>query len=88
MPKEGLSRAKMTDAQKGKLQALLNAYIFDVPRDLAERRLQAVEESGDDVYFVWRGSTVPGVGEPHYYRVHGKTFLVEYDSTQNPSAIS
>ncbi len=83
VPQEGLSRAKMTDAQKGKLQALINVYIFNVPRDLAARRLEMIEESGDDIYFVWRGSTVRGVGHPHYYRVHGKTFLIEYDNQDN-----
>ncbi len=23
------------------------------------------------------------VGHPHYYRVHGKTFLIEFDNIQN-----
>ncbi len=83
VPQEGLSRAKMTAAQKGKLQALLNEYVFNVPRDLAARRLEVIEESGDDIYFVWMGTTTRGLGNPHYYRVHGKTFLLEYDNTQN-----
>ena len=83
VPEEGLSRSKMTEAQKGLLQALINEYVFNVPRDLAERRLQMIEESGDDVYFVWMGETVRGPGHPNYYRVHGKTFLIEYDNTQN-----
>lgn len=83
VPREGLPRAKMTNAQKGLLQALINEYVYNVPRDLAERRLQMIEDSGDDVYFVWMGSTTRGPGNPNYYRVHGKTFLIEYDNTQN-----
>ncbi|MDK1021519.1 MAG: DUF3500 domain-containing protein [Candidatus Hydrogenedentes bacterium] len=83
VPKEGLQRSKMTDAQKDMLQALLNEYIFNVPRDLAERRLKVIEESGDEIYFVWMGASASGVGNPHYYRVHGKTFLIEYDNIQN-----
>ena len=83
VPQKGLSRAMMTNAQKGRLQALLNEYVFNVPRDLAERRLQMIEESGDDIHFVWIGSTTKGPGNPHYYRVHGKTFLIEYDNIQN-----
>ena len=83
VPEKGLSRAKMTAAQQGKLQALLNEYVYNVPRDLAERRLQMIEESGDDIHFVWLGSLKRGPGNPHYYRVHGKTFLIEYDNIQN-----
>ena len=83
VPQEGLSRAKMTEAQKGLLGALINEYVFNVPRDLAVRRLQMIEESGEDVYFVWMGETARGPGHPNYYRVHGKTFLIEYDNTQN-----
>ena len=29
----------------------------------------------------WMGGL--GRGEPHYYRVQGPTFLIEYDCTQN-----
>ena len=83
VPQEGLQRSKMTKAQKGLLDALISEYVNNVPRDLAERRLQMIEESGDDVYFVWMGETASGVGHPNYHRVHGKTFLIEYDNTQN-----
>jgi len=83
VPKEGLRRSEMSDAQKGLLQGLLNEYVYNVPRDLAQQRLDAIAASGDEVYFVWHGSTGTGVGNPHYYRVHGKAFLVEYDNVQN-----
>jgi hypothetical protein len=33
------------------------------------------------VMFAWAGVTE--VGGPHYYRVQGPTFLIEYDNTQN-----
>ncbi|HZN13505.1 MAG TPA: DUF3500 domain-containing protein [Acidimicrobiales bacterium] len=34
-----------------------------------------------DVHFAWAGDAV--AGRPHYYRLHGARFLVEYDNTQN-----
>ena len=32
-------------------------------------------------YLGWAGGKERG--EPHYYRVQGKSFLIEYDNTQN-----
>jgi hypothetical protein len=34
-----------------------------------------------NVHFAWSGTAE--VGAPHYYRVQGPTFLIEYDNTQN-----
>ena len=31
--------------------------------------------------FAWAGGLKPG--DPHYYRLTGPTFIVEYDNTQN-----
>ena len=33
------------------------------------------------IFFAWGGSTE--VGQGHYYRIQGPTFLLEYDNTQN-----
>ena len=38
-------------------------------------------EDFDTIRFGWAGATVSG--QPHYYRIQGKTFLVEFDNTQN-----
>jgi hypothetical protein len=35
----------------------------------------------DDLHFAWAGDHE--IGRPHYYRIHGARFLVEYDNTQN-----
>ena len=45
-------------------------------------RLARVFEAGfENVGFAWAGSLEPG--QPHYYRVQGPSFLIEYDNTQN-----
>jgi hypothetical protein len=50
--------------------------------DIAADRVAALEKAGlDRVTFAWAGSTVRG--EPHYYRVQGPTFLIEFDNTQD-----
>lgn len=33
------------------------------------------------LHFAWLGGLEKGTG--HYYRIQGKTFLIEYDNTQN-----
>jgi hypothetical protein len=44
--------------------------------------LKKIEQAGwDKTYFAWAGGLEKG--DPHYYRVQGPTFLIEYDNTQN-----
>ena len=38
-------------------------------------------EDMNAIRFGWAGGTV--TGKPHYYRVQGKTFLIEFDNTQS-----
>jgi hypothetical protein len=84
MPLEtaGLAASKMTREQATQLQGLVKAYITRLRGDLAELDLKKIEKAGwDKVYFAWAGGIEKG--EPHYYRVQGPTFLIEYDNTQN-----
>ena len=83
VPAKGLRRSEMTSKQKAMLQALIDEYVNNVPADQAAARQERVADSGDDIYFVWIGTTDAGVGNRHYYRVHGKEFLIEYDNIQN-----
>ena len=83
LPAKGLKRSEMTSKQQALLQALIEEYIHNVPPDLAGARVKRVQESGDEIYFVWMGGLEKGLGHPHYYRVHGKTFLIEFDNIQN-----
>jgi hypothetical protein len=44
--------------------------------------MKKIEDAGfDKVHFAWAGGRE--VGDPHYYRLQGPTFLLEYDDTQN-----
>ena len=49
--------------------------------EIAEESWKEIQASGP-VFFAWAGSSRER-GQPHYYRVQGKTFLLEYDNTQN-----
>lgn len=78
----GLSVAKLTSAQKQTFTSLLDLYAHRLRPEMAENDLRRIMEAGiEKVTFAWAGDMEPG--KPHYYRIHGPTFLVEYDNTQN-----
>jgi hypothetical protein len=84
MPLEiaGLAVSKMTKEQAGQCRKLVQAYVNRLRGDLAEMDFKKIEKAGwERVYFAWAGGTEKG--DPHYYRVQGPTFLIEYDNTQN-----
>ena len=44
--------------------------------------MQLIEQDGlDRLHFAWAGEDQPG--RPHYYRIQGPSFVIEYDNTQN-----
>ena len=53
-----------------------------MPQDIADERSKKLRAAGlDKIFFAWAGGV--NKGDPHYYRIQGPTFLVEYDDTQN-----
>lgn len=78
----GLAVADMSDTQTDMLMALIRVYTDRMQLELAKAELQRITEAGvDNIHFAWAGGAEPG--EPHYYRIQGLTFLIEYDNTQN-----
>lgn len=77
---DGLSDTELSTEQKIRLHALVKEHLFRIRPDVAEGAWKEIETSGP-LFFAWAGGREPG--EPHYYRVQGKTFVVEYDNTQN-----
>ena len=78
----GLAFRDMTPEQQKMLMVLVEDYAHRKRSELAEEQLARIREAGiDGVRFAWAGGSEPG--EPHYYRIHGPSFLIEYDNTQN-----
>jgi hypothetical protein len=79
---EGLQVAGMTADQKQLLKELVAEYVFRHRAAVADQDLRRIHEAGTDgIRFAWAGGLE--AGQPHYYRVQGPTFLLEYDNTQN-----
>jgi hypothetical protein len=77
----GLAAAKMNARQFDALRALVELYAYNLPDDLAERRMDQINKAGRNVYFAWAGGIKPG--DLHYYRVQTPSFLIEFDDTQD-----
>ena len=79
---EGIAQSKLTEEQKAALLKLIKEYLFRCRPDVAAEDLAKVEKAGlDKVHFAWAGGFE--LGQPHYYRVQGGHFVLEYDNTQN-----
>ncbi|MCE9519692.1 MAG: DUF3500 domain-containing protein [Verrucomicrobia bacterium] len=76
----GISETNLQPEQKTALRQIIHEYLFRVRPDIAEERWQVIESTGP-VNFAWAGDLEKG--KPHYYRVQGGSFLLEYDNTQN-----
>ncbi len=82
MTYEGLPASKMNGAQKELLMALVAEYVNQVRTDLAEQKLADLKKTGvDHLHFAWAGPVTKD--EPHYYRIHGGDFVVEFDNRQD-----
>jgi hypothetical protein len=78
----GLPAGKLDDRQRAQLLRLIEVYAQTFEPSLAQVRLARVRDGGlENIHFGWAGATAPGA--PHYYRVQGPLFLVEYDASQN-----
>ena len=77
----GLPAAEMTVDQQRQLRRLLDVYAGRMADSSARSQLQRIEAAGfERLHFAWAGAHQPR--QPHYYRIHGPTVLVEYDNSQ------
>jgi hypothetical protein len=61
---------------------LVKEYLFRHRPDVAVEEWARIEKAGlDKLHFAWAGGVERG--QPHYYRVQGGSFVLEYDNTQN-----
>ncbi len=80
----GIGYAELTDSQKQLMLQLIDLYVHRFTKLFADDMLKEIQQAGlNNLRFTWLGHTEPGVGSPHYYRVQGPTFIIEYDNTQN-----
>ena len=78
----GILMKELNNDQKNIVNKLIVAYLSSMSPRMANARMAMVKtEDKNDIRFGWAGGLVKG--EPHYYRLQGKYFLIEFDNTQN-----
>lgn len=78
----GISFKDLNKSQQALLLKLINVHIESMPEKDASIRMKNIKkENFNNIYFAWSGTTE--VNKPHYYRIQGKSFLVEFDNLQN-----
>lgn len=77
----GLDAGQLNADQRKMLSALIRSYTINMPPEVARGWLGEVEQSGDDIRFAWFGPA--DRNQPHAYHIKGKTFLIEFNNTQN-----
>ena len=79
---KGIPSGKLNKKQADMLMGVIEEYTGNMADDIGAARMDAVRKAGiDKVHFAWMGGA--DRGQPHYYRIQGPTFLIEYDNTQN-----
>jgi hypothetical protein len=79
---KGIFYAALTAPQRKQLLSLISVYLGNMSEEIAQSRFQDIKKHGlDTIQFAWAGSTQEH--NRHYYRIQGKTFLIEYDNVQN-----
>jgi len=78
----GLAAEDMSAEARVLLVALIAEYVGNLRSDVAEQEIARIRGKAlAGVHFRWIGPTE--LGKPHYYRVQGPDFVIEYDTTQN-----
>lgn len=78
----GIPFSKLTRAQRAIGERLLREYVERVRPEVAAQDLAKIRKAGmGKIRFAWAGGLEKG--QRHYYRLHGPTFVMEYDNTQN-----
>ncbi len=81
-PPAGVAWSELDSRRAALLWQLVELYARRLRPELAEAELARIRRAGiEKIHFAWAGG--PNPGQPHYYRVQGPIFLIEYDNTQN-----
>jgi hypothetical protein len=78
----GVPATGLSGKQADILMSVLSEYAGNMAPDIAAVRMGKLRSAGlSSIYFAWAGRFEHG--HPHYYRIQGPTFLIEYDNIQN-----
>jgi Protein of unknown function (DUF3500) len=78
----GVLTGDLPSAAQRRVLEIVRTYLANYPQAMAHEALARINRAGiARTRFGWAGSTRPGL--PHYYRLQGATFLLEFDNSRN-----
>ena len=78
----GVLTGDLPSGAQRRVHEIVRTYLANHPAAIERKALSRVERAGfERIRFGWAGSTHPGV--PHYYRLQGPTFVLEFDNSRN-----
>lgn len=81
---KGIFYSELNPKQQALYKDLLEVYLAHYTAEFAHKMQEKIQESGmEELSFAWAGSQQNEIGQPHYYRLQGPTFIIEYDNVQN-----
>jgi hypothetical protein len=84
---KGLAGAAMNSSQFARFRELIVGYLDRLPPEAAGQHLERLEGAGFEQFtFAWAGCLVRG--KPHYYRVQGPSYLVEFENAQTGGGLA
>lgn len=78
----GVAYGDLDAAAQARVDEIIGAYLGSLPDAVAAPMLARLESAGkEQIRFGWAGPLEPR--RPHYYRLQGPTFLLEFDNSRN-----
>ncbi len=78
----GVLAADLPSSGQARVLEIVRTYLANHPAGVGADSLARVRRAGlGRIRFGWAGSDRPG--QPHYYRLQGPTFLLEFDNSRN-----
>jgi hypothetical protein len=78
----GISVGDLNDGQRALANEIIETYLGVLAQSVATPMYDRLRAAGiENIRFGWAGSVEPR--RPHYYRLEGPTFLLEFDNSRN-----
>ncbi|MEK9603622.1 MAG: DUF3500 domain-containing protein [Flavobacteriaceae bacterium] len=82
IPNNGISYSELNTAQKNRLKKMIYYHLDRMEKAVAKKARKLLKkEDWKEITFSWAGKMKKR--NPHYYRIQGQSFLIEYDNSQN-----
>jgi hypothetical protein len=78
----GIPVGDLGDEQRARVVEIIQTYLGVLPESIGTPMFERIRAAGvENSRFGWAGSLEPR--RPHYYRIQGPTFLLEFDNSRN-----